>query len=217
MKKAIILSVIGLFFVSSVFALTNTKVKKDSPLINKGAYLAPQEKAPSLSNPNTGIENSFSFSNRDANAVLIDSSSNGYGMVVSSTRPIDNDEDNWIVVYRQYAGEGTTHGQLGGAFSEDGDDWEYDEGCLSIPEINELVKRKKNIEIQYLDENFNVVIEKISGIEARVIQHEYDHLRGIFFTDYLPANRKNILNRKLKDISKGKFEKRYNFVLSKKK
>ena len=113
MKKAIILSVIGLFFVSSVFALTNTKVKKDSPLINKGAYLVPQEKAPSLSNPNTGIENSFSFSNRDANAVLIDSSSNGYGMVVSSTRPIDNDEDNWIVVYRQYAGENTTHGQLG--------------------------------------------------------------------------------------------------------
>ena len=101
--------------------------------------------------------------------------------------------------------------------NETGEEWEYDEGCLSIPEINELVKRKKNIEIQYLDENFNVVIEKISGIEARVIQHEYDHLRGIFFTDYLPANRKNILNRKLKDISKGKFEKRYNFVLSKKK
>ena len=98
-----------------------------------------------------------------------------------------------------------------------GVEWEYDEGCLSIPEINELVSRKKNIEIQYLDENFNIVTEKISGIEARVIQHEKDHLLGIFFTDYLPANRKNILNRKLKDISKGKFEKRYDFILSKKK
>ena len=111
MKKAIILTVIGLFFITSVFAISNTKVRKDSPLINQGAYLAPQEKAPSLSDPNTGVTNSFSLSNRNANAVLIDSSSNGYGMVVSSTRPIDNDEDNWIVVYRQYAGEGTTHGQ----------------------------------------------------------------------------------------------------------
>tara|TARA_A100001037_G_C15068269_1_gene598125 strand:+ start:990 stop:1301 length:312 start_codon:yes stop_codon:yes gene_type:complete len=103
LKKAIILTLLGLFFTTSVFAVTNTKVKKDSPLINKGAYLAPQEKAPSLSNPDTGIKNSFSLSTRDANAVLVDSSSNGYGLVVSSTRPIDNDEDNWIIVYRQYA------------------------------------------------------------------------------------------------------------------
>ena len=124
MKKAIILTVIGLFFITSVFAISNTKVRKDSPLINQGAYLAPQEKAPSLSDPNTGVTNSFSLSNRNANAVLIDSSSNGYGMVVSSTRPIDNDEDNWIVVFRQYAGENTTHGQLGSAWTEDIDEVE---------------------------------------------------------------------------------------------
>ena len=125
MKKTIILTLTGLFFMSSVFGVTNTKVKKDNPLINQGQYLVPQEKAPSMSDPNTGIKNSFSLSTRN-NAVLIDSSSNGYGMVVSSTRPIDNDEDNWIVVYRQYAGEGTTHGQLGSAWTEDiGDveDW----------------------------------------------------------------------------------------------
>ena len=99
MKKAIILTLIGAFFLSSVFAVTNTKVRKDSPIINQGKYLAPQEKAPSLNNPNTGVKNDFSLSTR-SNAVLIDSSSNGYGMVVSSTRPIDNDGDWWTVVYR---------------------------------------------------------------------------------------------------------------------
>ena len=119
MKKAIILSMIGVFFVSSVFAVTNTKARKDSPIINQGKYLAPQEKAPSMTDPNTGVKNDFSLSTRNPNAVLIDSSSNGYGMVVSSTRPIDNDEDWWTVVYRQYAGVGTTHGQLGSAATDD--------------------------------------------------------------------------------------------------
>ena len=124
MKKAIILSIIGMFSISSVFAITNTKVRKDSPIMNKGEYLVPQEKAPSMDNPNTGIENEFSFSTR-SNAVLIDSSSNGYGMVVSSTRPIDNDGDWWTVVFRQYAGEGTTHGQLGSAATEEIDAVSY--------------------------------------------------------------------------------------------
>jgi len=100
--------------------------------------------------------------------------------------------------------------------TEDGDDWEYDEGCLSIPGLNDLVSRKKNIEIEYLDQNFNLIQEKISGIEARVIQHEYDHLNGVLFIDYLSAERKNILNRKLAAIKKGKFQKNYDFLLSKK-
>lgn len=97
---------------------------------------------------------------------------------------------------------------------EDGDYWEYDEGCLSIPEVNDLVSRKKNIEIEYLDQKFNLVKEKISGIEARVIQHEYDHINGVLFIDYLSAKRKNILNRKLQAIKKGKFQRRYDFKLS---
>ena len=119
MKKAIILSMIGIFFISSVFAVTNTKVKKDSPMINQGKYLAPQEQVPSMDNPNTGVKNDFSLSTRNPNAVLIDSSSNGYGMVVSSTRPIDRDGDWWTIVFRQYAGVGTTHGQLGSAATDD--------------------------------------------------------------------------------------------------
>jgi len=99
---------------------------------------------------------------------------------------------------------------------EHGSDWEYDEGCLSIPEVNDLVSRKKNIEIEYLDQNFNLVKDKVSGVEARVIQHEYDHLNGVLFIDYLSAKRKNVLNRKLQAIKKGKFQKRYDFKLSKK-
>ena len=73
-----------------------------------------------------------------------------------------------------------------------------------------------DMEIEYLDQNFNLIQEKISGIEARVIQHEYDHLNGVLFIDYLSAERKNILNRKLAAIKKGKFQKNYDFLLSKK-
>ena len=126
LKKTIMLSVIGIFFVSSVFAVSNTKVRKDSPFMNYGKYLAPTEKAPSMTDPNTGVKNDFSLSTRNPNAVLIDSSSNGYGMVVSTTRPIDNDGDWWTVAYRQYAGVGTTHGQLGSASTDEileVDDW----------------------------------------------------------------------------------------------
>lgn len=96
---------------------------------------------------------------------------------------------------------------------EYGDFWDYEEGCLSIPEINSLVSRKSNIEIEYYDKDFNLVREDLSGIEARVIQHEYDHLNGVLFTDYLSPKRKNILNRKIKEIKKGKFIKRYEVCL----
>ena len=70
------LSIMGVFFLSSVFAFTNTKAKKDSPFMNQGQYLAPQEKVPTMTNPNTGVTNDFSLSTRNPNAVLIDSSSN---------------------------------------------------------------------------------------------------------------------------------------------
>ena len=94
--------------------------------------------------------------------------------------------------------------------------WGYDEGCLSMPDLNDIVIRKKNIEIEYMDEKFDLIKEKISGMEARVIQHEYDHLKGVLFTDHLSAKRKNIINRKLNAIKKGKFQKRYNVELLKK-
>ena len=125
MKKVIILILAGIFLFSIVFAGTGAKVRKNSPMMNQGKYLVPQEKSPSVLNPNTGIQFNYE-SPRSMNSVLVDSSSNGFGMVVSSTRPIDEDDDNWVISFRQYAGEGTTHGQLGSAFTDDIDeneDW----------------------------------------------------------------------------------------------
>ena len=97
--------------------------------------------------------------------------------------------------------------------SEYGDCLDYEEGCLSIPEINSLVARKSSIEIEYYNQDFNLIKENISGMEARVMQHENDHLKGVLFTDYLSAKRKNVLNRKFKEIKKGKFIKRYEVLL----
>lgn len=91
------------------------------------------------------------------------------------------------------------------------------EGCLSIPGINEDVKRSNKITLEYYDENFVLHKEKYSGFSARVIQHEYDHLEGILFTDKLSAIRKRLLKSKLLAISKGKFEQRYKFKLADKK
>ena len=125
MKKVITLTLTGLFLFSVVFAGAGIKVHKNSPLLNQGKYLVPQEKAPSGLDPNTGVKFNYEPP-RSMNAALVDSSSNGYGMVVTSTRPIDEDDGNWIITYRQYAGEGTTHGQLGAAFTDDieeNDDW----------------------------------------------------------------------------------------------
>ena len=85
----------------------------------------------------------------------------------------------------------------------------HNEGCLSIPGIREDISRKSKIKIKYLDANFNSFIETIDGLFARVFQHEYDHLDGILFIDHLSALRKNIVNRKLTKIQKGKFEELY--------
>ncbi len=87
---------------------------------------------------------------------------------------------------------------------ESGDDWNFNEGCLSIPEIREDVKRKPEIKITYLDENFNSHTEVYDGLLARVIQHEYDHIQGILFTDKLSSLKKRLLKSRLDKISKGK-------------
>ena len=86
---------------------------------------------------------------------------------------------------------------------ETGDTWSFNEGCLSIPGIREDVIRQKEILIRYQDENFNTVEEKISGILARVIQHEYDHIEGILFTDRISTLRKTLLRSKLSNITRG--------------
>jgi peptide deformylase len=87
---------------------------------------------------------------------------------------------------------------------EEGEEWIFNEGCLSIPKIREDVSRKPKIRIQYYDEQFNFFDETFEGIAARVIQHEYDHIEGKLFTDRINPLRRRLLKGKLADISKGK-------------
>jgi len=89
---------------------------------------------------------------------------------------------------------------------EEGKEWKFNEGCLSIPTIREDIERKPTIRMKYQDENFVEHEETYSGILARVIQHEYDHIEGILFTDRLSQLRRAILKSKLQDISKGKVQ-----------
>lgn len=92
---------------------------------------------------------------------------------------------------------------------EEGDLWTFNEGCLSIPDVREDVLRHDTITIEYYDENFNKKKEVYSGLIARVIQHEYDHIEGILFTDKLSSLKKRILKGRLSDISKGKINADY--------
>lgn len=87
--------------------------------------------------------------------------------------------------------------------SETGEEWPFKEGCLSIPGIRENVKRNEKISITYQDENFETFTEDYEGLAARVIQHEYDHIEGVLFTDKINPLKKQMLKRKLTDISKG--------------
>ncbi|QKG57824.1 peptide deformylase [Hymenobacter sp. BRD128] len=87
--------------------------------------------------------------------------------------------------------------------SETGEPWGFEEGCLSIPGVRELVSRCPNIVLRYEDENRQVHEEAFSGMAARIIQHEYDHLEGILFTDKLSAFKKQLLKGRLARISKG--------------
>lgn len=93
--------------------------------------------------------------------------------------------------------------------SESGEDWGFEEGCLSIPSIRENISRKTDIEITYFDENWNQFTDHFDGMKARVIQHEYDHIQGKLFTDYLPSLKRKLLANKLNEISKGKCEVNY--------
>lgn len=98
---------------------------------------------------------------------------------------------------------------------ETGKSWPYNEGCLSIPKIREDVQRNSEIRIKYLDENFQEQEGSFHGITARVIQHEYDHIEGKLFIDYLSPLKKRLLKKKLDDISKGKIATEYKMIFNK--
>lgn len=86
---------------------------------------------------------------------------------------------------------------------ESGKKWTFNEGCLSIPGIREDVNRQPKILIEYFDENWELHEEEYDGKVARVIQHEYDHIEGVLFTDRIPALRRRMVKGKLRDISRG--------------
>lgn len=87
---------------------------------------------------------------------------------------------------------------------EEGDEWAFNEGCLSIPDVREDVFRQPNITIEFLDEHFNKKTAVFDGLIARVIQHEYDHIEGVLFTDKLSGLKKRLIKKRLLNISKGK-------------
>ncbi|PHS63348.1 MAG: peptide deformylase [Flavobacterium sp.] len=87
---------------------------------------------------------------------------------------------------------------------ETGDEWAFNEGCLSIPDVREDVFRNPDIKIEYFDENFKKHTKEFNGIVARIIQHEYDHIQGVLFTDKLSPIKKRLIKGKLSNISKGK-------------
>lgn len=93
-----------------------------------------------------------------------------------------------------------------------GSNWDYEEGCLSIPNIREKISRKERLRIKYFDENWNEYEETFDGMKARVIQHEYDHIEGKMFVDYLTPLKKRLLKGKLSDISKGKVDTEYRIL-----
>lgn len=86
---------------------------------------------------------------------------------------------------------------------EEGDEWAFEEGCLSIPTIREDVNRNEKLRIRYFDENWEEKEEEFDSLKARIIQHEYDHIEGVLFTDHLSAFKKRLLKGKLSNISKG--------------
>jgi peptide deformylase len=87
---------------------------------------------------------------------------------------------------------------------EEGEEWGFNEGCLSIPDVREDVYRNETITIEYVDENFNKKTEVYDGLIARVIQHEYDHIEGILFTDKISTLKRTLIKKKLQNIMDGK-------------
>jgi peptide deformylase len=123
--------------------------------------------------------------------------------VIDSIQILDNLEED---EKNDYPGDDGYKGVFINAIVQetDGEEWPYNEGCLSIPKIREDILRKETVTIHFFDENFQEHTKTFNGITARVVLHEYDHIEGKLFIDYLKPLKKSLLKRKLSDISKGK-------------
>ncbi len=124
-------------------------------------------------------------------------------LFVIDTRPFSEDEDLKKEEQEQLAGFKKTFINAT-ILKEEGDEWCFNEGCLSIPEVREDVYRHEKITIAYYDEDFNKHTEVYDGLIARVIQHEYDHIEGILFTDKISSLKKRLIQKKLQNIMEGK-------------
>jgi len=98
---------------------------------------------------------------------------------------------------------------------EEGEEWEFEEGCLSIPNLRENISRPETVRIRYYDEEWKLKEEEYDGMKARIIQHEYDHIEGKLFIDHLSPFKKRLLKGKLTDISKGKVDAEYRIAVPK--
>ena len=99
---------------------------------------------------------------------------------------------------------------------EFGTEWEFEEGCLSIPDVRAHVKRKGELTIRYFDRNWNEYTKTFNGMAARIIQHEYDHIEGVLFTDRISPLKRNMLKRRMEGISKGRVNVDYKMKFPKK-
>ena len=99
---------------------------------------------------------------------------------------------------------------------EQGELWSFNEGCLSIPDVREDVSRKEEIVVSYVDENFTPQQLKLNGLAARVVQHEYDHIQGVLFTDHLSPLKKRLIKKRLTSISNGSVSVEYRMKFPKK-
>ncbi len=126
-------------------------------------------------------------------------------LFIIDTTPFENDEE-YSVKEREFL---STFKQVfinPKIVEETGDEWAFNEGCLSIPDIREDIFRNEDVKIEYYDEDFKKHTKKFNGIVARIIQHEYDHIEGVLFTDKLTPLKKRLLKGKLANISKGKID-----------
>ena len=121
---------------------------------------------------------------------------------IIDTTPFCDDENNLIPLKKEFINPEI--------IDYSGKDESFSEGCLSIPGLREDVIRKDQIKIRYFDKNFNEHTEKYEGINSRVIQHEYDHLKGVLFTDRVSTLKKKLLKSKLNKIKNGDIEVDYN-------
>jgi peptide deformylase len=134
--------------------------------------------------------------------------------LVDSAQVFENDEDGDMDEYTDKPGikETFINPKI---LALDGELWSYNEGCLSIPKVREDVYRNQTVTISYLNENFELITNTFSGLTARIILHEYDHLEGKLFIDYIKPLKRTLLKRKLEDISKGKITMDYRMIYPK--